>query len=61
MCEGRPFILHSQFLILHCNTPRDMDARIEELFDMLGEVDYHHSMPDNRDAFLELMKEQWAV
>jgi len=41
--------------------PGDMDARIGELFDMLGEVEYHHAMPKNRDAFLELMSEQWAA
>lgn len=39
--------------------PQGMDARIDELFDMLDETDYHHSMPENLNAFLEVMNEQW--
>jgi len=41
--------------------PKDMDARIDELFDMLGEADYHYSMPENLEVFLEVMKEQWSA
>lgn len=39
----------------------EMDARIDELFDMLGEADYHQSMPDNLAVFLEVMSEQWPA
>ena len=39
----------------------DMDARIGELFDMLGEAEYHQSMPKNLEVFLEVMSEQWAA
>ena len=40
--------------------PKDAEAKIEELFEMLGEVEYHHAMPENLNAFLELMKEVWS-
>ena len=39
---------------------QEMDGLIEGLFDIIGETDYHHPMHENRDAFLELLKEQWA-
>lgn len=41
--------------------PRDMDARIGKLFEMLGEAEYHQSMPDNLKVFLEVTEEQWAA
>jgi len=37
-----------------------MDARIEGLFEALTEVEYHKSMPENLDAFLALMDEEWG-
>jgi len=40
--------------------PKAADAKIEELFEMLGEVEYHHAMPENLNTFLELMKEVWS-
>jgi len=39
--------------------PKDMDARISELFEMLEETEYHQSMPDNLEAVLKLMYEHW--
>lgn len=41
--------------------PQGMDAKIEELFSMIGEVEYHQAMPDNLKTFLSLMEEQWEV
>ena len=38
-----------------------MDVKIEGLFEILGEVDYHHSIPENLAAFLKLMDELWAT
>ena len=39
--------------------PRDMDMRIEALFETLGEAEYHHSMPENLKVFLGVMEEVW--
>lgn len=41
--------------------PQDMGARIEELFEVLGEAEYHQAMPKNLEVFLEVMEEQWAA
>ena len=41
--------------------PHEIDAKIEELFDSLAEVEYHHNMQKNRDALLEVMEEQWPA
>jgi hypothetical protein len=37
------------------------DAKIEELLNMLHETEYHQSMPDNLDAFLAFLCEQWGA
>lgn len=53
----------TQRLIFGCEykiKPQDMDAKIDELFDMLGEAEYHQSMPENLNTFLEVMREQWS-
>jgi hypothetical protein len=41
--------------------PKDMDAKIAELFEMLGEAEYHKAMPDNLKTFLEVMEEVWTA
>jgi hypothetical protein len=39
--------------------PQDIDAKIKELFEMLEEAEYHHSMPENLNTFLCVMKDIW--
>jgi hypothetical protein len=38
-----------------------MDAKIAELFETLGEAEYHKAMPDNLKTFLEVMEEVWSA
>jgi hypothetical protein len=40
--------------------PRAIDKMINELIDMLGEVDYAASIPENFTALLNLMREMWG-
>jgi len=38
----------------------EMDAKIEELFEMLYETEYKHAIPDNVNIFLEIVDEVFA-
>ena len=40
--------------------PQEMDAKIEELFTELDEVQHYHNIQDNFNAFLKLIEELWA-
>ena len=41
--------------------PEEWSERMEELFEDFIEVEYKPSIPDNWNAFLELLKAQWAA
>jgi hypothetical protein len=40
--------------------PDEIDARLGELFEMLYESEYHHSIDDNHAGFLRLINNDWS-
>jgi len=54
----------TQKIVLGCEykiEEPNMDARIAELFEALGEAEYYTSLPQNLEIFLDTAKEQWAA
>ena len=41
--------------------PKELDERINGLIEALNDVEYHHPIPDNFDAFIKLIGEEWGV
>jgi len=39
----------------------EMDAKLDELFEILSETDYEYSIPGNLDVLLNVMATEWSV
>ena len=41
-------------------SPDEIDERLEYLYEVMLEITYHHSIPENIEAFLEVLNEVWS-
>ena len=44
----------------YCISPQEIEERLQDLFTGVCYSDYHYAIPDNLNAFLETLKEEWS-